>query len=180
MPNKLFHFSDSSDIREFVPRPVQIPSKRPNGLEWLNGPLVWAIDSWHQPMYLFPRNCPRILLWRTEKTSAVDEERYFANSEARMIAYVEKNWLSRIETEVLYRYELPHSSFKDLHDAGMWVSDKSVIPTTQEKVINLVEKLEHENVDLRALDSLTPIKEAWKSSLHISGIRLRNAIDWIH
>ena len=178
MQSKLFHFSESNNIEEFVPRPVQTPSKRPDGLEWLNGPLVWAIDSWHQPMYLFPRDCPRILLWRTDQTSAIDEERYFAKSEARMIAYVENKWLSRVKSAVLYRYELPRSSFNELHDAGMWVSEKAVIPTSQEKIINMAEKLEQENVELRAFDSLTPLKAAWKTSLHVSGIRLHNAVDW--
>ena len=42
---RLFHFSDDPDISEFVPRPVLIPSQRPAGREWLNGPLVWAIEE---------------------------------------------------------------------------------------------------------------------------------------
>lgn len=52
---RLFHFGERSDIEIFVPRPVTIPAKRAEGMDWLNGPLVWAIDDWHQPMYLFPR-----------------------------------------------------------------------------------------------------------------------------
>ena len=35
-----------------------------------HGPLVWAIDKWHQPMYRFPRDCPRILLWPRVTTTA--------------------------------------------------------------------------------------------------------------
>jgi hypothetical protein len=61
----LYHFSHDPTIAEFVPRPVQVPSRRAPGMEWLNGPLVWAVDAWHAPTYFFPRDCPRILLWRT-------------------------------------------------------------------------------------------------------------------
>jgi hypothetical protein len=44
-------------------------------MDWLNGPLVWAIDAWHQPMYLFPRDCPRILYWPLATTNAADRIR---------------------------------------------------------------------------------------------------------
>ncbi|HMG50328.1 MAG TPA: hypothetical protein VK597_07005, partial [Inquilinus sp.] len=60
---RLFHFSDDPAIERFEPRPVRVPSARPAGREWLNGPLVWAIDDAHQMLYLFPRDCPRILAW---------------------------------------------------------------------------------------------------------------------
>jgi hypothetical protein len=82
---RLFHFSDDPAITIFEPRPVRVASKRPPGREWLNGPLVWAIDEWHQPMYLFPRDCPRILIWPTERTTAEDRRRYWGAGSARMI-----------------------------------------------------------------------------------------------
>ena len=50
---QLFHFSDAGGIKVFTPRPVPVASPRAEGREWLNGPLVWAIDDWHAPMYLF-------------------------------------------------------------------------------------------------------------------------------
>jgi len=75
MSNRLFHFSDNATIRLFRPRAVGVSVKRLKGLEWLNGPLVWAIDEWHQPIYMFPRKCPRILLWRKEKTTDRDVEK---------------------------------------------------------------------------------------------------------
>ena len=71
---RLFHFSDDPGITVFEPRPVLKPSARPEGRDWLNGPLVWAIDEPHQPMYLFPRDCPRILLWPRETSSAGDTD----------------------------------------------------------------------------------------------------------
>ncbi|MGO7421998.1 DUF6886 family protein, partial [Rhizobium ruizarguesonis] len=33
-------------------------------------------------------------------------------------------------------------------------------------------------VELRVVDTLTPLKGLWGTSLHVSGIRLRNAGDW--
>src|SRR5688572_27094477 len=112
MPPLLFHFSDDAAIERFVPRAVRTPAKRSPGREWLNGPLVWAIDDWHQPLYLFPRDCPRILLWRTPRTVAADAELYFGASTARMLAYVEAGWADAIAAATLYRYELPPKPFE--------------------------------------------------------------------
>ncbi len=49
---RLFHFSDDPAIARFVPRPVLVPPKRAPGLEWLDGPLVWAIEERLDFMYL--------------------------------------------------------------------------------------------------------------------------------
>ncbi len=59
---RLFHFSDDPAIALFVPRPVAVPLARSAGREWLNGPLVWATDELHAILYLFPRDCPRVLV----------------------------------------------------------------------------------------------------------------------
>ena len=178
MAFRLFHFSDIDSIKQFVPRSVQTPSKRTDGFEWLNGPLVWAIDHWRQPMYLFPRDCPRILLWRTAHTEAEDAERYFGNTKARIIAYIEESWLAKFHSETLFRYEFPVPSFKSIDDAGMWVSNTVVTPVTITRIEDLPVKLKRENVDLHVLASLTSLRNVWNSSLHASGIRLCNARDW--
>jgi hypothetical protein len=175
---RLFHFSEEADIKEFTPRPVQIPAQRSAGIEWLNGPLVWAIDEAHQPMYLFARDCPRILLWPVAATNAADRSAYFGDTEARMIAYVESGWLPRIRSTRLYRYELPAAPFETLHDAGMWVAKASVRPLATQLIENLPETLRTQNVELRAQDTLTPLRRLWSTSLHVSGIRLRNARGW--
>jgi hypothetical protein len=178
MTNRLFHFSEDGRIDLFVPRPVQAPSQRRPGYEWLNGPLVWAIDQWHQPMYLFPRDCPRILLWPTSHSTDEDIARYFAGSAARIVAYTEQNWLARIAQTTLYRYELPSQTFESLNDAGMWVSRATVKPIQRDKLRHLPEALQQAGVELRAIENLLPLKSAWDSSLHVSGIRLRNALGW--
>ncbi len=175
---RLFHFSDDPDIDIFTPRPVRIPVERPAGMDWLNGPLVWAIDDAHGPMYLFPRECPRILLWATPETKREDYDDWWRGSHSKILAYVETAWLERVETATIYRYELPTATFEDLDDAGMWVSKTAVKPFGLETLSNLPQEHQFHDVELRALETLLPLKGVWQTSLHASGIRLRNAQYW--
>jgi hypothetical protein len=175
---RLFHFSDDPNIEIFTPRPVHIPAARTPGREWLNGPLVWAIDEPHQPMYLFPRDCPRILLWTLAHTTHEDRAAWWQGSSARMIAFVETSWRERLGAAHLYRYELPDEDFEDLQDAGMWVARQAIRPVSVTRIDALPECLRAQNVELRFLDSLLPLRDVWSTSLHASGIRLRNAIGW--
>lgn len=175
---RLFHFSDDPDIAIFEPRPVLVPSQRRAGEEWLNGPLVWAIDTWHQPMYLFPRECPRILLWPTPRTTEEDRRLWWGDSRARIIAYVERGWFERLEAESVFRYEFGDVGFENLNDAGMWVSRTPVTPNSVSRLDDLPHELEAQDVELRVLDRLVPLRNVWNSSLHASGVRLRNAEGW--
>ncbi len=169
---RLFHFSDRPDIRLFEPRPVRVASPRAEGMEWLNGPLVWAIDDWHQPLYLFPRDCPRILIWPGPRTAAEDRARWWGNRSGRMIAYIEEEWLDRLSSGRLFRYELPAGPFEPLDDAGMHVSRAAVEPVGMEVMEDLPAELRRCDVELCAMPSLTPLREVWRSSLHASGIRI--------
>jgi hypothetical protein len=175
---RLFHFSDDPDIALFEPRPVAVPSRRPPGQDWLNGPLVWAIDEPHRAMYLFPRDCPRILLWPHEDTTAEDRAQWFGDRTCRMIAHIEWAWLEPLLQTTLYRYELPHDTFEPLADAGMFVSHKPLAPLHRESIGDLAGALRAEGVELRIVDSLAPLRDVWSTSLHASGIRLRNARGW--
>lgn len=175
---RLFHFSEDGAIARFEPRPVQVASARPPGREWLNGPLVWAIDDAHQPMYLFPRDCPRILLWQTDRTTEADRAAWWGETSARIIACVEWAWLDRIRRATLYRYALPAERFESLEDAGMWVSREPVTPLTSDRLDDLTAALEAQGVELRLMPRLSPLRDVWSTSLHASGIRLRNARDW--
>jgi hypothetical protein len=172
----LFHFSDRPDIACFMPRPTV--AARPAGREWLNGPLVWAIDEWHSPLYFFPRDCPRILWWPTPATTAADVARWCGASTARMTACVEQAWLEPLRSATLYRYRLPSAGFEDLGDAGMWVSHGAVSPAGVDTITDLPAVLAAADVELRVLPSLLPLRDAWSTSLHVSGIRLRNAAGW--
>ncbi|MBY5557396.1 hypothetical protein HFO41_03070 [Rhizobium leguminosarum] len=173
---RLFHFSDDPDIAVFEPRPVRVPSVRPAGWEWLNGPLVWAIDADHDFMYLFPRDCPRILLWATADTPEAERRRWLCDW--RAVACVERHWLERLEAETIHRYEMPAESFEDLDDAGMWVARRRVIPLERTAISRLDQEFAPRRVELRVVDSLRPLKNLWNTNLHVSGIRLRNARDW--
>ncbi|MBX4928798.1 DUF6886 family protein [Rhizobium binae] len=173
---RLFHFSDDPDIAVFEPCPVLTPSVRPVGREWLNGPLVWAIDGDHDFMYLFPRDCPRILIWAKPETAETEREHWLGGW--RAAAFIERHWLERLEAETIHRYEMRSEGFEDLDDAGMWVSRRRVIPTERISMSRLDREFAPRGVELRAVDSLPPLKGLWHTSLHVSGIRLRNARDW--
>lgn len=174
---RLFHFSDDSAIDTFVPRSVLVPSKRAPGMEWLDDPLVWAIEERLDFMYLFPRDCPRILIWATEETTDADKMKWLGGY--RAAAYVERGWLADLATAAIQRYELPADSFEDLHDAGMWVSRVAVKPLRRDTLFDLPSTFAPRGVDLRVVDSLLPLKSLWETTLHASGIRLRSAQGWV-
>lgn len=175
---RLFHFSERGDIRAFHPRPVETPSGRKPGMEWLNGPLVWAIDAWHQPLYLFPRDCPRIVVWSVEGSTPRDWTAWCGGSAARMVAFVEREWSASVSRGAIHRYQLPPEKFRSLDDAGMWVSASTVDPLAVELIGDLPAALQAQDVDLRAVDDLGALRGIWSSTLHASGIRLRNARTW--
>jgi len=177
---RLFHFSDDAGIDRFDPRPVRTPAQRRPGMEWLNGPLVWAIAEDHQQLYLFPRECPRIVMWAHAGTSASDRQAWLGDAppDIAAVAYVEARWLERLEHAVLTRYELPHDHFVDIDDVGMWVSRAAVVPREVTRLSDLRAELAACRTELRVVDSLLPLKPLWQSSMHASGIRLRNAVGW--
>lgn len=176
----LFHFSEDPGIVRFAPRAVRVPSRRPPGREWLNGPLVWAIDSAHQALYLFPRDCPRILIWPVTSTTVKDRARWFPGPSTRMIAHIEQAWMDRVRSGHIHRYALPDETFESLDDAGMWVSRKTVSPTSMEPITDLPGALAEQGVELRVLADFASLAGIWDTSLHASGIRLRNASGWGH
>ncbi|MET0294351.1 MAG: DUF6886 family protein [Phenylobacterium sp.] len=175
---RLFHFSDDPGIRRFEPRPVQVPSERGPGRGWLNGPLVWAIAEHRQAMYTFPRDCPRILLWATADTTDQDRARWFGHSTASILAHIEWDWFERVTRGAIHRYELPTEGFEDLGDAGMWICRETVEPLGMQTLSNIPAALAELGVELRILPSLLPLRDVWSTSLHASGVRLRQAAGW--
>lgn len=174
---RLFHFSETPGINAFVPRAVRVPAPRAPGMDWLNGPLVWAVEEQHQRLYLFPRDCPRILLWATAQTTAHDRATWL-DTAGTALAYIERAWLDCFSQATLWRYELPAHSFTDLGDAGMWVSRSRIDPIAVTQVVDLGASLAQCQTELRVVDSLLSLRDAWNSSLHVSGIRLRHARGW--
>jgi hypothetical protein len=99
----------------------------------------------------------------------------------RPIAHIERAWLDRLTHGVVYRYHVPVERFDDVDDVddvGMWVSNTSVVPLHMDGVDDLIAELQSRNVELRIMGSLTPLKGIWQTTLHASGIRLRNAQNW--
>lgn len=167
---RLFHFSDDSNIDVFMPRPVP-------GLPGLNEPQVWAIDEWHQAMYLFPRDCPRIFVWPVEATAPEYVTAYRKMTSCRMVAHIELGWLDRLSRLSVYRYELAPDGFAPFGDAGMWASSAPTMPVNVERIDNIEKALADAGVELRVLPSLTTLQPLWETSLHVTGIALGHAKD---
>jgi hypothetical protein len=178
MSMRLFHFSEEPGITRFEPRKVTVPTPRAPGREWLDDPLVWAIDERHAPMYLFPRDCPRVLLWPLASSSAEDIRWLWGERTCRMVAHIEWGWLERLRRTRLYRYEMPCDAFERIGDAGMWVSEAPAMPLRIDVIDDLIEALRACDVELRIMERLAPLRALWSSSLHVSGVRLRNAKGW--
>ena len=86
---KLQHFSDDPAITLFEPRPVRVPSTCPPGRDRLNGPPVWATDEPHAILHLFPRDCPRVVVWPTPHMTAEDRATWVGPTPARAVTWVE-------------------------------------------------------------------------------------------
>ena len=163
----LYHFSEEKDISIFKPRTPKTSVK----------PVVWAVDSEHALHYYFPRNCPRVIYWKTEHTTQQDLASCFSGSSADKIIVVESGWLEQIRETKLYKYTFEEASF-ELFDAnaGYYVSPEEVIPVCVEPIDDLLGKLVDENIELRFTPSLLPIRNrVASSSLGFSIIRFNNA-----
>ncbi|GER15803.1 DUF6886 family protein [Variovorax boronicumulans] len=177
---RLFHFSEDGQIDQFTPRSVRQPALRKPGQEWLNSPLVWAIDADHQRLYLFPRECPRIVVWAHSASSHDDRMAWMGDLPCgvQAVAFIERAWVDRHRSGSTFRYEFPVHSFECIDDAGMFVSRSVVHPLGCERIANLPLALNDSHTELRVVDSLLPLRGVWNSTLHASGIRLRNASGW--
>lgn len=173
---ELYHFSEEPGIARFEPRPM--PVERRQGREVAAQPRVWAIDAAHAPLYYFPRDCPRIVLWTLPTSTEADQRRWLGASTARFVAHVEWEWLDRVRSTTLYRYALPAVGFEPLHDHGVHVSRSAVAPLRVEPLPDLLAALGEADVELRVVASLAALREVWASTLHASGIRLANSRGW--
>ncbi|MBE7220707.1 MAG: hypothetical protein INR64_19740, partial [Caulobacteraceae bacterium] len=68
--------------------------------------------------------------------------------------------------------------FEDIDDVGMWVSRRRAVPRGMDTLTDLPAELAAAGVELRSLPRLSPLKPVWRTTLHASGIRTRNALDW--
>jgi Family of unknown function (DUF6886) len=162
----LFHVSEEPGIEQFEPRLSQ----------YVDEPVVWAIDADRLRNYLLPRECPRVTYYAGPETTAADVERFLGSSPA--VIAVESAWLERLRSCRLYCYHLPPQTFACLDEcAGYFVSRRAVVPTQVQVVDDLLAALLGRGTELRFVPNLWPLRDAVVSStLRFSLIRMRNAL----
>ncbi|MGE6256484.1 DUF6886 family protein [Heyndrickxia sporothermodurans] len=165
-----YHFSEEPNIKVFKPRPSKsFPSL---------APAVWAIDKDYAIHYFFPRDCPRVIYWKTDRTTEEDAQAFFGNTSVNKIIVIENQWLDRIRQTDLYVYTFSESSF-ELFDknAGYYVSFEEVIPVKVEPVGDLLKRILNHHVELRFTPNLYPIRnQVMEASMDFSIIRFSNAM----
>lgn len=167
-PHALWHVSEDPSIDVFEPH---VPATNPSA-----EPAVWAIDTRHQPMFWFPRDCPRGCVWASERTTPEDRDRFFGHTDADRIHVIETGWLDRMRDTTLWLYRLPESPFRPHEVGGYWVTDATVEPTDRIELTDLVGSHARAGIELRITPSVWPWwAEVARSTLEFSGSRLRNA-----
>lgn len=86
--------------------------------------------------------------------------------------------MERITMGQIWRYKFHSSGFEPLGDAGMAVSRMAQVPLETLKITDLKAEHHASQLHLRPLPRLTGLRDLWQGSLHVSGIRLRNAHGW--
>lgn len=149
----LYHFSEVSDIRVFIPREKQNRAEFPA--------VVWAIDEEHEYSYYFPRDCPRIICKKTDTLSDENKDKFFKHSNADIIVTVESSWYPRIMNQIIYRYHFDDTNF-ELFDptAGYYISHQVTKPLQIDRIDGLMERLFKKGIELRFTPNLHPMREA--------------------
>jgi hypothetical protein len=148
---ELWHFSEDPAIEVFVPHHTELHA--------LDEELVWAVDTEHEWLYWFPRDCPRVCWWEGE----------------RRIAAIEGAWLERMRSTRVFAYKLPPETFVPWDK--FFISRETVVPLEVVELADLVGRHATAGIDLRVVPSLYPLwDEVRESANDYSGIRLRNAV----
>ena len=166
---RLFHVSEESDIREFVPRiPYREDMDKSKGL-------VWALTEPSLPNWLTPRDCPRVGYRVNDETTPEDIATFFSSSSRHCVA-IEHAWYKRMVQTTLYVYEFDTANFYFDKTAGFYVSDKTEVPIAVSKYDALFQELFDRNAEVRILNNLWELAEAVRiSSLTWSLCRMHNA-----
>ncbi len=166
---RLFHVSEESNIKEFVPRiPYREDMDKSKGL-------VWSLTEPSLPNWLTPRDCPRVGFRISDETSNDDISKFFSSSSHHCIS-VEHAWYERMAKTTLYLYEFDIRNFYFDKTAGFYVSDKTETPIAVVKYDNLFEEQFKRNVEVRIVNNLWKLAEDVKeSSLTWSLCRMGNA-----
>jgi Family of unknown function (DUF6886) len=163
---ELWHLSEDPAIDVFVPHHKELHAA--------DEPLVWAVDTPHQWLYWFPRDCPRATWCAGEGTTDEDVERWLDGERERRVAVIEAGWLERMRTVDLYAYRLPPATFEPWDK--FFVSRETVVPLELVDLGDLLARHAAAGNELRIAPALYPLwHRVVETTLDYSGIRLRNA-----
>lgn len=168
MPASRLHFSEDPTITRFVPH---VPAPNPG-----HRPAVWAIDAHHEPLYWFPRDCPRVALWPRPTDDHAEFRRVWQTTAPRVHA-IENRWLDALRWTAVYRYTLPTAPFRPWPAAtGQYVAYEEIEPLGVEPVGDLLTRHGAAGIELRLVPSLSPLRElATAGPFEFSIVRWRNA-----
>jgi hypothetical protein len=162
------HFSEDPAIQRFIPHvPRTNPSQRP---------AVWAIDSDHASLYWFPRDCPRVTAWpRVPGHLAAFQTAW--HTEAHRVQAIESEWLDRMLSVTLYRYDLSAASFRPWPEAeGQWIAHDVLEPLAVVPAGDLLVLHARAGIELRVTPTLWPLWDLAKGGpWSFSLIRTPNA-----
>ena len=164
---RLYHISETPDIKEFVPQPSHRKVKN----------LVWAISEDKLPNYLLPRDCPRVTFSPKDNSDPTDIKRLMGCSDAKTVIAIEKKWIPIIQNTVIYKYEFNPTDFiLDHESAGYYVTEKPQKPISVTVIDDILNELLKYDIELRILPSLWKIREeVIRSTLDFSIIRMNKA-----
>lgn len=165
---RLFHFSDHDDIDVFVPR---APLRHPDA-----EPLVWAVDEAHEGMYLVPRNCPRISVWKLD------------SGPVAMRVLIDRRFEPDWRTGRLVRYELPSAGFEATDVPGVKVNRGTVRPLAIAILTDLPAEADKRGIRVEVVESLSkaalefydPSTRQFEAGWHVSMNRMTLLGDWYH
>ena len=140
------------------------------------------------PLYLFPRDCPRIATWVTHDTSEIDREQFYANGPARIKSCIDRTHEAAWRNGSIYRYSFDSEGFEDCHGYGDWISRTVQHPLEVELIDDLPAAAESCGMSVEIVDSLVALGRQlhdykamkWTTTLHVSMVRMGLLSGWEH
>ena len=156
---RLFHVSEEENIAVFEPR---LPKR--TDMDHAKA-VVWAVEEAFLPLYLAPRDCPRVVYRAGEKAEAQDVDRYCALPEGQFVTVIEKDWLECLQHTTLYLYEFDTKDFA-LQDAvaGFYIAESPQIPIARHILSDIMGALEQKKAELRTVDNLWELVDGIQTS----------------